>query len=101
ARHLPVRHPFPTRRSSDLAGTFGDDAVPPNPVTVRIADRSIDPVSSVYSAESIGVYVVTFDVPDDIQSGADVDFAVATLLGPERSEEHTSELQSPYDLVCR
>src|SRR5207248_8412027 len=21
--------------------------------------------------------------------------------GPERSEEHTSELQSPYDLVCR
>src|SRR5207248_10310434 len=22
-------------------------------------------------------------------------------VGPERSEEHTSELQSPYDLVCR
>src|SRR5207248_4368975 len=22
-------------------------------------------------------------------------------LGPKRSEEHTSELQSPYDLVCR
>jgi len=67
--------------NTNQAGTFGDDAAPPNPVTVRIADRSIDPVSSVYSAESIGVYVVTFDVPDDIQSGADVDFAVATLLG--------------------
>src|SRR6266516_6947855 len=23
------------------------------------------------------------------------------LIGPGRSEEHTSELQSPYDLVCR
>src|SRR5438094_3404811 len=22
-------------------------------------------------------------------------------MGPQRSEEHTSELQSPYDLVCR
>src|SRR5438094_2893613 len=27
--------------------------------------------------------------------------APAVLAGPERSEEHTSELQSPYDLVCR
>src|SRR5207248_8912690 len=24
-----------------------------------------------------------------------------TKGGPQRSEEHTSELQSPYDLVCR
>src|SRR5207248_9632200 len=23
------------------------------------------------------------------------------VVGPDRSEEHTSELQSPYDLVCR
>jgi len=67
--------------NTNQSGTLGDDAAPPNPVTLRIADRSIEPVSSIYSAESIGVYVVTFDVPDDIQSGADVDFAVATLLG--------------------
>src|SRR5437867_10056392 len=25
----------------------------------------------------------------------------STALGQKRSEEHTSELQSPYDLVCR
>src|SRR5437867_8961351 len=25
----------------------------------------------------------------------------ARHAGPDRSEEHTSELQSPYDLVCR
>src|SRR5437867_8519682 len=28
-------------------------------------------------------------------------FAVLVLAGVFRSEEHTSELQSPYDLVCR
>src|SRR5207248_11802750 len=26
---------------------------------------------------------------------------ISTRLPPPRSEEHTSELQSPYDLVCR
>src|SRR5438094_5342389 len=26
---------------------------------------------------------------------------IAAVLGRPRSEEHTSELQSPYDLVCR
>src|SRR5207248_11583891 len=28
-------------------------------------------------------------------------FGDAIATGPARSEEHTSELQSPYDLVCR
>src|SRR5438094_10661099 len=28
-------------------------------------------------------------------------FQKSTLLAPTRSEEHTSELQSPYELVCR
>ncbi len=78
--------------NTNQAGTFGDDAAPPNPVTVRIGDRSIDPVSSIYSAESIGVYVVTFDAPDDIQSGADVDFAVATLLGDQSIPGKLSKL---------
>src|SRR5207248_10020942 len=39
-------------------------------------------------------------LPDDIaaRAGADVDLVDHA---PGRSEEHTSELQSPYDLVCR
>src|SRR5207248_11492205 len=37
--------------------------------------------------------------PGDADAGADALRAVAAD-GP-RSEEHTSELQSPYDLVCR
>src|SRR5437867_5409896 len=28
-------------------------------------------------------------------------YGISTYFGMERSEEHTSELQSPYDLVCR
>src|SRR5256885_9417701 len=35
-----------------------------------------------------------------IQAG-DVHFAVGRLQATERSEEHTSELQSPCNLVCR
>src|SRR5437867_12622321 len=27
--------------------------------------------------------------------------AISSIIGKTRSEEHTSELQSPYDLVCR
>src|SRR5207248_10085517 len=36
-------------------------------------------------------------------SELDESYDVVLLLGPlyHRSEEHTSELQSPYDLVCR
>src|SRR5207248_9710482 len=32
---------------------------------------------------------------------AGVALTVFDYAGPSRSEEHTSELQSPYDLVCR
>src|SRR5438094_7825748 len=31
----------------------------------------------------------------------DIDIACGKAFGARRSEEHTSELQSPYDLVCR
>src|SRR5437868_11656103 len=33
--------------------------------------------------------------------GAADDRGLALVLGPHRSEEHTSELQSRFDLVCR
>src|SRR5256885_5153850 len=39
-------------------------------------------------------------VADEGQSDVDV-HAAATGRGPVRSEEHTSELQSPCNLVCR
>jgi uncharacterized protein (TIGR03437 family) len=78
--------------NTNQSGTFGDDAAPPNAVTLRIADHNIQPVSSIYSTESIGVYVLTFDVPDEIQSGTDVDFAVSTLFGDQNILGKLSQL---------
>src|SRR5256885_12302166 len=40
-------------------------------------------------------------VPDDAQPVALVRHAVQREVRPLRSEEHTSELQSPCNLVCR
>src|SRR5437867_7038039 len=53
-----------------------------------------------FSAQPIDVIIVAFDGYRfwTINGRAD-DFALLESVG--RSEEHTSELQSPYDLVCR
>src|SRR5699024_12377590 len=68
-------HSFPTRRSSDLTGDHGDAVV--------VGAGEIAPV-----------------VPGDLP---DLDHLVLPLSpgGLVRSEEHTSELQSRFDLVCR
>src|SRR5699024_12815533 len=79
ARPPPGPHPFPTRRSSDLV-------VVGKPGT---ADGF---------AETLGKYGA-----GEILA-AESDEAGKHLITPEvnvRSEEHTSELQSRFDLVCR
>src|SRR5438034_6497036 len=81
-RYHPHRYPhsFPTRRSSDL--------VPP---AVRVTEprgaRALDQAAAHVLEERDG-----HPLPDDDQ----VDLPVLV-----RSEEHTSELQSHSDLVCR
>src|SRR5699024_11858826 len=82
-------HSFPTRRSSDLtpraiilsvggagAGDFvaASPSAPNEPGTHRVS--------------------VTYTLPDDPEEGW-------TVRLFKRSEEHTSELQSRFDLVCR
>src|SRR5207248_11067418 len=86
-RELPS---FPTRRSSDLIiGLFhGHQMVAP-----RLHDRA-----GRDSHESEQPLSVVGPASRDDQRARHH----ASLLGhDERSEEHTSELQSPYDLVCR
>src|SRR5207248_9132753 len=68
-------HSFPTRRSSDLEpARIGRGDVRERDAR-RVGDRGLDAVRR----------------GEERPAGAD----------DARSEEHTSELQSPYDLVCR
>src|SRR5207248_8731201 len=89
----PARAPpsFPTRRSSDLAGGRQRRAVPD-------AGRQDHPLPRAQPEHLEGPRRIPVTI-----GRRDVDEAVAREgddhLG--RSEEHTSELQSPYDLVCR
>jgi uncharacterized protein (TIGR03437 family) len=70
--------------NTNQSGIAGDDASPPNPVTITIGDGVVQPVSAVYATDMIGVYVITFDVPVDAASGSDVAFSVSTVL-PDQS----------------
>src|SRR5207249_6363046 len=92
-KHCPYRyahtrdlHSFPTRRSSDLqrhsperAGFNGRDA----------AQMILDDVSAIFAFNQV------FDV------SVYVEIFWRRFMGLCRSEEHTSELQSRFDLVCR
>src|SRR5437867_10778399 len=66
-----------------------------------------------YGAASRGSRVITLKTPAQMAKMREAGLVVAAMLDAcraavrpgvataERSEEHTSELQSPYDLVCR
>src|SRR5437867_4017535 len=94
--HLPS---FPTRRSSDLTqaledaeyaiadfGVFGNIDIQPQLSKAGEAQRTEIPV--VITVQPALLRTIKLGI------GAEVGSRV-------RSEEHTSELQSPYDLVCR
>src|SRR5207248_10971091 len=94
-------HPFPTRRSSDLAGA--------GEITRRFGDGDAPAFTRVKSAvERIAIgsrsqdFVCFPQIKDGrIRSGLyHGPGANGMVVLSIRSEEHTSELQSPYDLVC-
>src|SRR5207248_9840824 len=92
----PHLHSFPTRRSSDLVAVDGSHD--------RLAEAGIGElraleVEAIEPDGGVGLEprtpVLLGHLVDAIgRHGAPVDSL-------SRSEEHTSELQSPYDLVCR
>src|SRR5207247_8319696 len=88
-------HPFPTRRSSDLAYTqYGD-----LPLMQLVSVTGLAGIVFLM-AWSASVTNHAWDrgwAPEAIRSFA-LPYAVVFIV---RSEEHTSELQSRVDLVCR
>src|SRR5690242_20977512 len=85
-RELPS---FPTRRSSDLDGLKLEAFAPEGDLTASQPPRlAVKPVVPYVSA-----------LVDEIPAGV---LAVVDIqVPPGRSEEHTSELQSHVNLVCR
>src|SRR5438874_12054654 len=79
SRHIPILHSFPTRRSSDLAGNHARGNQLPGLGEQGVAVFGIERHETAHG-------------PQDF-------LAIAKKV--ERSEEHTSELQSRRDLVCR
>src|SRR5699024_12854759 len=89
------RHSFPTRRSSDLivpkgkrrisewAKTFNFDWPEQGEVTTRLRD------------------ILEHEVDEKYYLDEDKTAKLVAQLEGIRSEEHTSELQSRFDLVCR
>src|SRR5207248_10233421 len=95
-RHLP---PFPTRRSSDLEH---HSVFPPMVVQMMsvgeetgAVDEMLDKIADFYDQE----VEATVNAMTSLIEPLLIVVMGAAVGG--RSEEHTSELQSPYDLVCR
>src|SRR5207248_11113992 len=86
----------PTRRSSDL-NVFGprpQDQWGPQEQQLGhgFAGLPVDNVGVQYGLNALKQGIITPAQFADLNS---------KIGGEDRSEEHTSELQSPYDLVCR
>src|SRR5699024_12758002 len=96
----PERPAFPTRRSSDLDAPAGAGASPVRIGFGSVADAGLGEFGGLGFQALDGVEGELERPALLIGFGVDHD----DLAGPEllvRSEEHTSELQSRFDLVCR
>src|SRR5699024_12270209 len=89
---LAVLRSFPTRRSSDLGenDVIGFEAQ----MLTEIGDDPRQAEDQLPGARSIVLGHLAVDPGAEAQG-------VRARLGGGRSEEHTSELQSRFDLVCR
>src|SRR5690348_17907947 len=82
-------HSFPTRRSSDLEPVVASESA--------IADA----ISRFYGATSTNGEELSNLMKDLAEEDQELELAADEAELDTRSEEHTSELQSPVHLVCR
>src|SRR5207248_3662455 len=88
----PTLHPFPTRRSSDLTNLASRLCGEAKADQIVVSRRVYGMVEPWVEARAL----------DDLQlKGFNHPVLAMEIVERARSEEHTSELQSPYDLVCR
>src|SRR5207249_11706123 len=96
-RHL---HSFPTRRSSDLFAELDRLHARGHRFTAISEERG-----EVAFGDSSGIVVVIDPLDGSLNARRTLpshSLSLAVASGPTmRSEEHTSELQSRFDLVCR
>src|SRR5699024_11760648 len=93
-RDLP---PFPTRRSSDLeASRLQIDYMP----LIKALFCEVNPIPVKKAMELLGWQVGDVRLPL-VGVTAEHEALLRRELDKMRSEEHTSELQSRFDLVCR
>src|SRR5699024_12284057 len=93
-------HSFPTRRSSDLyvSGYSTKTALSDK------ATQFIEAYKKKYGSEPNMFAALAYDsvyMIAEAAKGAKTSIDIADNLAKLRSEEHTSELQSRFDLVCR
>src|SRR5207244_11684644 len=92
----PDAHTVPTRRSSDLLDGRGEQ---------EVGDHSGDAIA-LLPEEASKPATLRFNLTDGpvrrpLRLDEDEVRPLGVLVADERSEEHTSELQSPDHLVCR
>src|SRR5207249_11121495 len=95
SRHLPALPSFPTRRSSDLTLADANDAHDWR-IYADFAQTLIGIARPLYASDPIGV-----ELDQSLYALDSTTIDLCLSLFPWRSEEHTSELQSRFDLVCR
>src|SRR5207249_10999733 len=87
----PDLHSFPTRRSSDL---LLDCSCALFDIRAQLLHRPILQARRAFSSRTAGSHVV-------LRVAHSSEHLPLGIHGCLRSEEHTSELQSRFDLVCR
>src|SRR5207249_10921781 len=98
--HRPPRdlHSFPTRRSSDLDALVLEDSD-----VKSFAEKGLTFEVEQQLGDGV-VRCIALGSSDGLRRGMKVKGTgkpISVPVGKGRSEEHTSELQSRFDLVCR
>src|SRR5205807_10064019 len=95
------QHSFPTRRSSDLV-RLAEGALPgASPEGVALSDDEKTLYVANAHSNAVALVALSEKASGAKATGKTAEAAKSKILGfIPRSEEHTSELQSPCNLVC-